>query len=63
MFRRTASRIAVASAVMLVADAALAVPARAGDGPIEPKQYFYGEVFGLSSSTALNRIEAACAGI
>jgi hypothetical protein len=62
MFRRTASRIAIASAVMLVVGAALAVPARADDGPIGPKQYFYGEVFGLSSSTALNGIEVACAG-
>jgi hypothetical protein len=61
MFRRTASRIAVASAVALVAGAALALPARADDGPIGPKQYFYGEVFGLSSSTALNSIEVACA--
>ena len=62
MFRGTASRVAVASAVVLVAGAALAVPARADDGPIGPKQYFCGEVFTLSASTALNGIEVACAG-
>jgi hypothetical protein len=62
MFRGTASRIAVASAAVLVAGAAFAVPARADDGPIGPKQYFYGEVFTLSASTALNGIEVACVG-
>jgi hypothetical protein len=63
MFRRTASRIAIASAVMLVAGGALAAPAMADSGPIGPKQYFYGEVFGLSSTTAAqNVIEVACAG-
>jgi hypothetical protein len=62
MFRGTASRIAVASAVALVAGAAFAVPARADDGPIGPKQYFYGEVFALSASSAVNGIEVACAG-
>ena len=62
MFRRTASRIAIASAVMMVAGGALAAPAMADGGPVGPKQYFYGEVFGLSSSTAPNVIEVACAG-
>jgi hypothetical protein len=38
MFRGIASRIAVASAAVLVAGAALTVPARADDGPIGPKQ-------------------------
>ena len=62
MYRRTVSRIAIASAVMLVAGGALAAPAMADSGPIGPKQYFNGEVFGLSSSTAPNVIEVACAG-
>lgn len=62
MFRRTAARIGVGSAVMLVAGAAIATPALAAGGPIGPKQYFYGEVFGLSSSTTPNVIEVACAG-
>ena len=53
MFRGTASRIVVASAVVLVAGAALAVPAKADDGPIGAKQYFYGEVFTLSASSAV----------
>ncbi len=62
MFRRTASRIAIASAVMLVTGGALAAPALAAGGQVGPKQYFYGEVFGLSSTTAPDVIEVACAG-
>ena len=62
MFRRTALRIASASAIALVAGAAVATPALAAGGPIGPKQYFYGEVFGLSSSTLPNVIAVACAG-
>jgi hypothetical protein len=62
MFRRTASRIAIASAVMMVAGGALAAPAMADSGQVGPKQYFYGEVFGLSSVAASNVIEVACAG-
>jgi hypothetical protein len=62
MFRRTASRVAIASAVMLVAGGALAAPAMASGGPVGPKQYFYGEFLGLTSSTASNVIRVACAG-
>ena len=63
MFRRTASRIAIASAAALVASAALAAPALADGGPVAPKQYFQGEVFGLPSPVAgPNPIEVACAG-
>ena len=61
MFRRTASCVVAASAVALVTGAAIATPALAAGGPIGPKQYFYGEVFGLSSATTLNVIEVACA--
>ena len=63
MLRRTASRIAIASAVMMVAGGALAAPAMADGGHVGPKQYFYGEVFGLSSVAASNVIEVACAGV
>jgi hypothetical protein len=62
MFRRTASRVVAASAVALVTGAAIATPALADGGPIGPKQYFYGEVFGLSSATTPNVINVACAG-
>ena len=62
MFRRTALRIASVSAVTLVAGAAIATPALAAGNPIGPKQYFYGEVFGLSASTTPNVIAVACAG-
>lgn len=63
MLRRIASRIASASAVMVVTGGALAAPAMADGGPVGPKQYFHGEVFGLPSSTAApNVIEVACAG-
>lgn len=62
MFKRTASRVAVASAVMLVAGGALATPAMADGGQVGPKQYFDGEVFGLTSSTAQDVIRVACAG-
>jgi hypothetical protein len=62
MIRRTASRIAIASAVMLVAGGALATPAMADGGQVGPKQYFYGEVFGPTSSTARDVIQVSCAG-
>jgi hypothetical protein len=62
MFRRTASRVAIASAVALVTGAALATPAMADGGQVGPKQYFHGEVFGLTSSTAQNVIRVNCAG-
>jgi hypothetical protein len=61
MFRRTASRIALASAVMLVVGGALATPAMADGGQVGPKQYFYGEFFGLTSSTAQDVIQVSCA--
>jgi len=63
MFRRTASRIAIASAVMLVVAGALATPAMADGGQVAPKQYFYGEFFGATSSTAANVIQVSCAGV
>lgn len=62
MFSRTASRIAIASASALIAGCALAIPAAAQTGPIGPKQYFYGQVFGITSSTVPDVIEVACAG-
>jgi hypothetical protein len=62
MFRRTASRIAIASVVMLVAGGALATPAMADGGQVGPKQYFYGEFFGLTSATAHDVMQVSCAG-
>jgi hypothetical protein len=62
MFRRTASRVAIASAVALVAGVALAAPAMADGGQVGPKQYFDGEVFGLTSSTTQDVIQVSCAG-
>lgn len=62
MFRRTASRVAIASAVMLVVGGAFATPAMANGGQVGPKQYFYGEFSGLTSSTAHNVIQVSCAG-
>ena len=62
MFRRTAYRIAIASAVMLVAGGALAAPAMADGGQVGPKQFYYGEFFGLTSATAQNVIQVFCAG-
>lgn len=62
MFRKNASRIAIASAVLVVAGAALAAPARADGGQVAPKQYFFGEVFGLNSATAPDVIQVSCAG-
>lgn len=62
MFRRTASRVAIASAVMLIAGGALATPALADGGQVGPKQYFNGELFGLTSSTAHDVIQVSCAG-
>ncbi len=62
MMRRTASRLAIASAVMLIAGGALAAPALADGGHVGPKQYFHGELFGLASSTAPDVIQVSCAG-
>lgn len=62
MFRRTASRVAIASAVMLVASGVLAAPAMADGGQVGPKQYFHGEFFGLTSATTPDVIHVACAG-
>lgn len=62
MFSKTASRITIASATALIAGGALAVPAAAATGPVGPKQYFYGQVLGISSSTTPDVIEVACAG-
>jgi hypothetical protein len=62
MLRRTASRVAIASAVMLVAGGALAAPAMADGGQVGPKQYFYGEVFGLTSASAQGVIQVSCVG-
>lgn len=62
MFRRTASRVAIASAVALVAGGALATPAMADGGQVGPRQYFHGEVFGLPTSAAQDVIRVACAG-
>jgi hypothetical protein len=60
MFRRTASRIAIASAVMLVTGAAVATPAMADGAQVAPKQYFYGEFFGLTSTTTSDVIDVSC---
>lgn len=62
MLRRTASRMAIASAVVLVVGVALATPAMADGGQVGPKQYFNGEVFGGNSSTAQDVIQVACSG-
>jgi hypothetical protein len=63
MLRRTASRVAIASAAMALAGVALATPAMADGGQVEPQQYFNGEVFGLSTTTsAPDVIQVACAG-
>jgi hypothetical protein len=62
MFSRAVSRIAIASAAVAVAGGVLAVPAVAQAGTVGPKQYFYGEVFAVASSTAHNVIHVACAG-
>ena len=62
MFSRAASRIAIASASALIAGGVLAIPAAAQTGPVGPRQYFYGQVFGTNSSTVQGVIEVACAG-
>lgn len=56
------SRIAIASAAVAVAGGVLAIPAVAQAGTVGPKQYFYGEVFSVTSSSARDVIEVACAG-
>jgi predicted enzyme related to lactoylglutathione lyase len=61
VFSRTASRIAVAGVSALIATGALAIPAVAQTSPIGPDQYFYGQVFGIASSSAQQGvIEVAC---
>jgi hypothetical protein len=63
MLRRTASRVAMASAVVVVAGVALATPAMADGGQVGPQQFFNGEVFGLSTSvSAQDVIQVTCAG-
>ena len=62
MLRRATTRIVIASASALIATGALAIPAAAQTGPVGPKQYFYGQVFGATSSTAQDVIEVACVG-
>ncbi len=62
MLSKTTSRIALASASALIATGVLAVPAIAQASPIGPRQFFHGEVFGISSSTSANVIAVACAG-
>jgi hypothetical protein len=60
---RTASRMVLASVSALIVGGALAIPASAQAGPVGPKQYFYGQVFGpASSSTTQAVIGVACAG-
>jgi hypothetical protein len=63
MLSRTMSRAALASVSALIAGGALAIPASAQAGPVGPKQYFYGQVFGVASSSAEQGvIRVACAG-
>ena len=64
MLSRTASRIALASvSALIAAGGAFAIPASAQAGPVGPKQYFYGQVFGVASSSAgQGVIRVACAG-
>jgi len=62
MFSSTASRIALASSVMLIVAGALATPATADSGQVGAKQYFYGEFFGLTSATPPDVIQVSCAG-
>jgi predicted RecA/RadA family phage recombinase len=61
MLNNAVSRIAIASAVVAVAGGVLAIPAVAQAGAVGPKQYFDGEVFGVTSSNAQDVIEVACA--
>jgi hypothetical protein len=60
MSRRTASRIALASAVMLAVGGALATPAMADGGQVGHEQYFYGEFFGLTGVTTPDVIQMSC---
>lgn len=63
MLGRTASRIAIAAASAVIAGGAMAIPAAAQTGPVGPHQYFYGQVFGIASSTSQQDvIEVECAG-
>lgn len=63
MFSKTGCRIAIASASALVAVGAVAIPAVAQASPVGPRQYFYGQVFGIASSSSMQGvIEVACAG-
>jgi hypothetical protein len=61
VFRKTASRIAIASAAVVVVGGVLATPAMANGGQVGPEQYFYGEFFGLTSPVAANVIQVSCA--
>jgi hypothetical protein len=61
MFSRAVSRAAIASAAVAVAGGVLAVPAVAQAGTVGPKQYFYGELFPVASSSH-DVIHVACAG-
>lgn len=60
MSRKTAARMAIASA--LIGGGAIAVPATAQAVAVGPDQFFVGQVFGPITSSALNVIEVACAG-
>jgi hypothetical protein len=62
MLSKATSRIALASASALIATGALAVPAVAQASPIGPRQYYLGEVFGITSSTRPDVIAVTCAG-
>jgi hypothetical protein len=64
MFSSTFSRIGISSAAvaaLAVVGGVLAIPAVAQAGTVGPKQFFQGEVFGVTSSSAQDVIEVACA--
>lgn len=62
MLNNAVSRIAIVSAAVAVVGGVFAIPAVARAGTVGPKQYFHGEVFGVTSSNAPDVIEVACAG-
>jgi hypothetical protein len=59
---KTASRVTFASACALIVGGALAIPASAQAGPVGPKQFYDGQVFGIASATTQDVIGVGCAG-
>jgi hypothetical protein len=59
---KTASRVTLASACALIVGGALAIPASAQASPVGAKQWFDGQVFGITSASTQDVIGVACAG-